>query len=76
MGFAFPLSGVFFCCPAKVVLATWIFGVTLLLVMATGHKIVAEVSVVVATTACRSLYLLYMFFLSLFVCLTQHKDFS
>ena len=56
-GLAFPLSGVFLFCPARVVFVTWVFGVTLLLVMATGHETVTEVSVVVATMACRSLYL-------------------
>ena len=58
MGLAFPLSGVFFCCPAKDVLITCTFGVALLLVTMVGHETVAGVSVVVATTACRSLYLL------------------
>ena len=58
MGLAFPLSGVFFCCPAEDVLFTCIFGVTLLLVIMVGHETVTGVSVVVATTACSSLNLL------------------
>ena len=58
MGLDFPLSGVFFCCPAEDVLGICIFGVALLLVTMVGHETVAGVSVVVATTACRSLYFL------------------
>ena len=57
-GLAFPLSGVFLICPARVVFVTWGFAVTLPLVTVTGHETVAEVSVVVVTTACKSLYLL------------------
>ena len=56
-GLAFPLSGVFLFCPARVVFVTWGFEAPLLLVTATGHKTVVEVSVVVATMACKSLYL-------------------
>ena len=56
-GLAFPFSGVFLFCPAGVVFVIWGFEVTLLLVTVTGHKTVMEVSVVVATTACKSLYL-------------------
>ena len=56
-GLAFPLSGVFLFCPAGVVFVTWGFEVTLLLVTMTGCKTVTEVSVVVATMACKSLYL-------------------
>ena len=58
MGLAFPLAGVFFCCPVEDVLVTCIFGVALLLLTIVGHETVAGVSVVVATTAYRSLYLL------------------
>ena len=58
MSLPFPLSGVFFCCPAEDVLVTCIFGVALLLVTTVGHETVVGVLVVVATTACRSLYLL------------------
>ena len=43
MGLAFPLSGVFFCCPAEDVLATCIFGMALLLVTMVGHETVAGV---------------------------------
>ena len=56
MGLAFPLLGVFFCCPVEDVLATCIFGMALLLGTTVGCETVAGVSVVVATTACRSLY--------------------
>ena len=56
--FGLPLSGIFFCCPAEDVLVTCIFGVALLLVTMVGHETLAGVSVVVATTACRSSYLL------------------
>ena len=58
MGLAFPLSGVFFGFPAENVLEICIFGVALLLVTMVGCETVAGVLVVVATTACRSLYLL------------------
>ena len=57
MGLAFPLSGVFLFCPVRVVFVIWGFEVTLLLVTLTGHETVMKVSVVVATTACKSLYL-------------------
>ena len=56
-GLAFPLSRAFLFCPAGVVFVIWGFEVTLLLVTVTGHGNVTEVSVVVATTACKSLYL-------------------
>ena len=57
MGLDFPLSGGFFCCPAEDVLVICTFGVALLLVTMVGCETVAGVSVVVATTACKSLYL-------------------
>ena len=57
-GLAFPLSGAFLFCPARVVFVIWGFEAPLLFVTATGHKTVMEVSVVVATMACKSLYLL------------------
>ena len=56
-GLAFPLSGAFLFCPAGVVFVIWGFEVTLLLYTVTGHGTVTEVSVVVAATACKSLYL-------------------
>ena len=56
-GLAFPLSQAFLFCPARVVFVIRGFEVTLLLVTVTGHKTVMEMSVVVATTACKSLYL-------------------
>ena len=54
---AFPLSRAFLFCPAGVVFLISGFEVTLLLVTVTGHGTVMEVSVVVATKACKSLYL-------------------
>ena len=57
-GLAFPFSGVFFGCPAVDVLVVCTFWVVQLLVTMVGHEVVAGVSVVVATTACKSLYLL------------------
>ena len=54
---AFPLSGVFLFCPAEVVFVIWGFEVSLLLVTVIGCKTVTEVSVVVVTMACKSLYL-------------------
>ena len=56
-GLAFPLSGVFLFCPSRVGFVIWEFEVTLLLVTVTGHENVMEVSVVVAITAGKSLYL-------------------
>ena len=56
-GLTVPLSGIFLFCPAEGVFVIWGFEVTLLLVTVTGHETVMEVSVVVATMACRSLYL-------------------
>ena len=56
-GLAFPLSRAFLFCPAREVFVIWGFEATLLLVTVTDHRTVTEVSVVVATTACKSLYL-------------------
>ena len=56
-GLAFPLSGVFLFCHAGVVFVIWGFEVTLLLVTVTGRETVTDVSVVVVTMACKSLYL-------------------
>ena len=53
-GLAFPLSGIFLFCPAKVVFVIWGFEVTLLPVTVTGRKTVTDVSVVVVTMACKS----------------------
>ena len=54
-GLAFPLSGIFFCCPAKDVWAVCAFGGVLLLITMVECEVEAGVSVVVATTACKSL---------------------
>ena len=71
-GLAFPLPGALLFCPAKVVFVIWGFEVTLLLVTVTGCETVMEVSVVVATTACKSLYLHFL----RSVCSIWHTYFS
>ena len=76
MGLAFPLSGGFLCCLVEEVLIIGTLGEVLLLVTMVGFEFVAGVLVVVATTACKSLYLQNRFSLNLSVCLIQHTDFS
>ena len=55
---AFPLSLAFLPCPSTVAFEVWGLGFALLLVTLTDHGNVTGVSVVVATTTCKSLYLL------------------
>ena len=55
---AFPLSLTFLPCPSRAGFETWGLGFALLLVTMTGHGNVTGASVVVVTTACKSLYLL------------------
>ena len=55
---AFPLLLAFLPCPSRAAFEIWGLGFALLLVTMTGHGNVTGVSVVVATTACKSLYLL------------------
>ena len=54
----FPLSLAFLPCPSGSIFKIWGLGFALLLVTMTGHGNITGVSVVVATTACKSLYLL------------------
>ena len=55
---AFPLSLAFLPCPSRAAFEIWGLGFALLLVTMTDHGSVTGVSVVVDTTACKSLYLL------------------
>ena len=55
---AFSLSLAFLPCPSRAAFKTYGLGFALLLVTMTGHGSVTGASVVVVTTACKSLYLL------------------
>ena len=54
----FPLSLAFLPCPSRAAFKTWGLGFALLLVTMTGHGNVTGASMVVVSTACKSLYLL------------------
>ena len=54
----FPLSLAFLPCPSRAAFKTWGLGFTLLLVTMKSHGNVTGASVVVVTTACKSLYFL------------------
>ena len=55
---AFPLSLAFLPCPSRTAFESWGLGFALLLVTTTGHGNVTGASVVVVTTAHKSLHLL------------------